>query len=77
MKLFYSQKDASRFSADVEFIVDSKNIELIHAFVKSSHDVGKVVGDEEKFRSSSEQFLSVIRETQAKGEIVFFLELGV
>ena len=71
-KLFYD--DINVFVKDVQVYVANGNIDMIHAFLKPSSVVSKLVG-EDKFSSSSSEFQSSIK-SQSRGDLVVFLELG-
>ena len=71
-KLFY--RDIHAFVEDVRFYVNSGKIDMIHAFLKPSTSVAKIVGGEE-FAASSTDFQSDIKSC-ASGDLVLFLELG-
>ena len=72
-KLFYD--DINAFVEDVQVYVANGNIDMIHAFLKPSSVVSKLVG-EGKFSSSSSEFQSSIKACQSKGDLVVLLELG-
>ena len=72
-KLFYD--DINAFIEDVQVYVASGNVDMIHAFLKPSSVVSKLVG-EDKFSSSSSDFQSSIKACQPRGDLVVFLELG-
>ena len=60
-KLFYD--DINAFVEDVQVYVANGNIDMIHAFLKPSSVVSKLVG-EGKFSSSSSEFQSSIKACQ-------------
>ena len=70
-KLFYD--DINAFVEDVQVYVANGNFDMIHAFLKPSSVVSKLVG-EDKFSSSSSEFQSSIKSQSTN--LVVFLELG-
>ena len=72
-KLFY--KDTSAFLEDVQFYVNSGKIDMIHAFLKPSGSVPKIVGSD-VFEASSTEFQSAMKSSESRGDLVLFLELG-
>ena len=72
-KLFYD--DINAFVEDVQVYVANGSIDMIHAFLKPSSAVSKLIG-EDKFSSSSSEFQSSINACQSRGDLVVFLELG-
>ena len=57
-KLFY--KDISAFLEDVQFYVNSGKIDMIHAFLKPSGSVPKIVGSD-VFEASSTEFQTAMK----------------
>lgn len=72
-KLFY--KDIHAFVEDVQFFVNGGKVDMIHAFLKPSTSVPKIVGGKQ-FEASSADFQSAIKLCESRGDLVLFLELG-
>lgn len=76
-KLFYLAENVKTFSEDVKDLVESRRIDMIHAFLKpcTTKCLSNILGAS-TFASSSSEFQSNIQDGESIGSLIFFLELG-
>ena len=75
-KGFYTQEiGLQHFAEDMKSIVDSSDVDMIHAFIKPSNAVANIIGKDTMIHSST-NFQNIIQSEVNEDKIVFFVEFG-